>query len=346
MQAINLQRELSNMDRKRVMDAFLDNKTPERIPTAFWYHFVSFHDHYNYHKPEVYESIVTGQKKYIDEVKPDFIKIMSDGFFGHPSVSKKLIETIDDLKEVESVGENHEWITRQVEYVKEICDHAGPDVYKYYNIFSPLQYIRLRFEEYDEDFTKFVRLFKEDKDVMIQAAKNVAEDIKILIKKLFEETSIEGVYYSVQAVQDESFTHDVHKELVEPLDLLLLEYINEFTDNVILHICGYGNYTNNLEWYVDYPVKVFNWAVHTEGIDLEEGKKLFKGKPVLGGFDNNKGSILYEGSEEELRKEIYRILDAAGTAGVGLGADCTIDDSISVERLHLIKEIAAEYLKK
>lgn len=334
------------MDRKQVMDTFLNNGTPDRIPTAFWYHFVSFHDHYNASIPEVYNTIVAEQKKYIDDIKPDLVKIMSDGFFGHPSVSRKVIQTVEDIKGIESIGENHEWITKQVDYVKGICEHAGPDVYKYYNIFSPLQYIRLRFEEYDEDFTKFVRLFNEDREAMINAAKNIAEDIKILIKRIFEETSVDGIYYSVQSVQDKNFTHEMHKEFVEPLDLLLLDYINKYTDNVILHICGYGKYTNTLEWYADYPVKVFNWAVYTEGIDLAEGKKIFKGKPVLGGFDNNQDSILYKGSEEELKNEIHRILDAAGTDGVALGADCTIDSNISTERLELIKKIASDYLKK
>lgn len=334
------------MDRRQVMDAFLDNKTPDRIPSAFWYHFVSFHDHYNAHIPEVYETVITEQKRYIDEVRPDLIKIMSDGFFGHPSVTRKLIETVDDIKGIESVGQDHQWMKHQIEYVKEVCDHAGDGVHKYYNIFSPLQYIRLRFEEYDEDFTKFVRLFKEDPEAMVEAGKQIAEDIKILIDKLFEETSIDGIYYSVQSVQDDSFTHEKHKELVEPLDLLILEYINKYTDNVILHICGYGNYTNNLEWYAHYPAKVFNWAVYTEGVSLKEGKEIFGGKPVLGGFDNNEGSILYKGSEEDLRKEIYRILDEAGTAGVALGADCTIDESIDKDRLELIREIASQYMKK
>lgn len=334
------------MDRKQIMDTFLDNKTPERIPSAFWYHFVSFHDHYNGHVPDVYSTIVREQKRYIDEIKPDFIKIMSDGFFGHPSVSKKTIETIDDLREVTSVGGNHEWINKQVEYVKDICNHAGDNVYKYYNIFSPLQYIRLRFEEYDENFTKFVRLFNEDRSVMIQAARYIAEDIKILIDRLFSETAVNGIYYSVQAVQDVNFTHDMHKQYVEPLDLLLLDHINKYTDNVILHICGYAKYTNNLEWYADYPVKVFNWAVFTEGVDLKEGKTIFKGKPVIGGFDNNKGSILYTGTEEELREYIFKMLDEVGTKGVALGADCTIDDSISADRLELIRRIGSEYMKK
>lgn len=232
-----------------------------------------------------------------------------------------------------------------MEYVKEICEYAGDEVYKYYNIFSPLQYIRLRFEEYDEDFTKFVRLLREDTDAVCEAARRIADDIKILVKRLFEETKVDGVYYSVQAVQDKSIDHEFHKKYVESLDLLLLDYINKFTDNIILHICGYAKYTNNLEWYKDYPVKAFNWAVFTENISLEEGKKIFGGKPVIGGFDNAKGSILYTGSERDLKEYIYDILDKAGTKGVGLGADCTISEDIDKSRLELIRNIAKEYVK-
>ena len=140
-------------------------------------------------------------------------------------------------------------------------------------------------------------------------------------------------------------THAGHKKLVEPLDLDVLNYINEFSDNVILHICGYGKYTNNLSWYKDYPVKAYNWAVYSEGITLGEGKKILGDKPVIGGFDNAAESILYSGTEEELRAEIKKILDEAGTKGVAIGADCTISSDISPERLELIRKIAAEYTK-
>ena len=239
------------MNRKELLDSFLKNEKSETVPVAFWHHFVSFHNHYNYDDSKVYETVVNEQKKYIDEVKPDFVKIMSDGFFGHPSLCEKNIQTIEEIKEIKSVGKDHDWINKQVEYVKEICGYAGDEVYKYYNIFSPLQYIRLRFEEYDEDFTKFVRLLREDTDAVCEAARRIADDIKILIKRLFEETKVDGVYYSVQAVQDKSIDHEFHKKHVESLDLLLLDYINKFTNNIILHICGYAKYTNNLEWYKD-----------------------------------------------------------------------------------------------
>lgn len=333
------------MNRKERMDAFMNNEKVDRVPLGFWHHFVSFHNHYNGDVKEIYDTIVNGQKKFIDDVEPDFVKIMSDGFFGHPSVCKKLIQNIDDLREIESVGASHTWIDKQVEYVKEVCEHAGDDVYKFYSVFSPLQYIRLRFEEYDEDFQKFVALFKEDKDVMLAAAHNIANDIKALIHRLFTETKIDGIYYSVQCVQDKSFDEALHNELVKPLDLLVLQYINEYTDKVILHVCGYGNYTNELSWYKDYPAKVVNWAVHTENISLAKGKEILGGKAVLGGFDNNGGTVLYDGGKEDLKQAVHAILDEAGVIGIGLGADCTIAEDIDKSRLQFIKEVASEYSK-
>ena len=144
------------MDKKQLMDAFFANEKPARVPVGFWHHFVSFHDHYGYQDPAVYNAVVNGQKKFIDEVDPDFLKIMSDGFFGHPSVCRKTIRTADDLAGIRSVGPDHPWITRQVEYVRDICNYAGDGLYKLYNVFSPLQYIRLRFEEFDEDFKKLI----------------------------------------------------------------------------------------------------------------------------------------------------------------------------------------------
>ncbi|MBR0368800.1 MAG: uroporphyrinogen decarboxylase [Clostridia bacterium] len=332
------------MDKKQLMDAFFANEKPDRVPVGFWHHFVSFHDHYGYEDPAVYNAVVTGQKKFIDEVDPDFLKIMSDGFFGHPSVCKKTVRTAEDLAEIKAVGPDHPWITRQVEYVKDICDYAGDGMYKLYNVFSPLQYIRLRFEEFDEDFKKFTALFRQNTDIMVHAAREIARDVNCLVDRLFEETSVDGIYYSVQSVQDKfTFNRDRHDKVVRPLDLAVLDNIDAHAKRNMIHICGYFGYTNDLSWYVDYPVQAFNWAVYSEHISLAEGKKIFDGKPVLGGFDNRPNTLLYTGSDEDIRREVCRILDEAGTTGVGLGADCTIGDGVPVARLELIRKIAEDY---
>ena len=314
------------MDKKQLMDAFFSNEKPAYAPVGFWHHFVSFHDHYGYQDPKVYDAVVTGQKKFIDDVDPDFLKIMSDGFFGHPSVCRKTVKTADDLAEIKSVGPDHEWITRQVEYVKDICDYAGDGMYKLYNIFSPLQYIRLRFEEFDEDFKKFTGLFKSAPDAMVHAANEIAKDVNILVDRLFEETKVDG-----------------HDEIVRPLDLKVLDNIARHSSKNMIHICGYFGYTNDLSWYKDYPVQAFNWAVYSENVSVAEGKKIFDGKPVLGGFDNRPNTLLYTGSDEDVRREVIRILDEAAEAGVGIGADCTIGDDVPKARYEFIRNVSKDY---
>ena len=332
------------MDKKQLMDAFFSNEKPAYAPVGFWHHFVSFHDHYGYQDPKVYDAVVTGQKKFIDDVDPDFLKIMSDGFFGHPSVCRKTVKTADDLAEIKSVGPDHEWITRQVEYVKDICDYAGDGMYKLYNIFSPLQYIRLRFEEFDEDFKKFTGLFKSAPDAMVHAANEIAKDVNILVDRLFEETKVDGVYYSVQSVQDKwTFNKARHDEIVRPLDLKVLDNIAKHSSKNMIHICGYFGYTNDLSCYKDYPVQAFNWAVYSENVSVAEGKKIFDGKPVLGGFDNRPNTLLYTGSDEDVRREVIRILDEAGEAGVGIGADCTIGDDVPKARYEFIRNVSKDY---
>ncbi len=334
------------MDKRERVKKFLNCEKVDRVPVSFWHHFVPGPDHHTaLEKEDVYQAVLNGQKKYYEDFKPDFVKIMSDGFFGHPEVCKRTIMTPEHLADIQSVGADSEWISKQVEYVKEICDFIGDDVYKFYNIFSPLQYIRLRFEEFDKDPAKFPKLFYESPEKMVQAAKNIAADVDILLKELFEKTNIDGVYYSVQSVQDDDFGLELHEKWVKPWDLLTLKEINKYTENIILHICGDCRYTNDLTWYKDYPVKAFNWAVYSENVSLKEGKEIFKGSPVIGGFDNNAKSILYNGSEEEIVNRTNEILDEAGTIGVAIGADCTVLPSIKPSVFRLIEKTAKDYMK-
>ena len=88
-----------------------------------------------------------------------------------------------------------------------------------------------------------------------------------------------------------------------------------------------------------------NWAVYVEQMNLTEGKEFFGGKCVLGGFDNRKEGILYSGSKEEIEKETEKLVTAAGSTGVVLGADCTLPSDIDTQRIKWVgdklKELAA-----
>ena len=78
-------------------------------------------------------------------------------------------------------------------------------------------------------------------------------------------------------------------------------------------------------------------------MELEDGKKLFSGRAVLGGFGNSTEDVLYKGTKEEIKAETKRLLDKAGTIGVILGADCTVPRDTPREHFQWVREALEEY---
>jgi uroporphyrinogen decarboxylase len=335
------------MENKReLMKKVFSNEKADRVPIGFWYHYVPPRDHFRaLEDKNVLNAVIQGHKNMYKEMQPDFVKIMSDGFFGHPSLYNSNIEKADDLYQVKSVGKDHPWITEQVKFVKEVNEEFHDEVYTFYSIFAPIHCIRLYFEEFEGDNKKFPRLFLENPEAVDYAAKEIAKDLDILIDSIYKNTQIDGIYYSVQEIQDERADRAFHEKYVFPTDLHVLNTIKKYSDTNILHICGYGEYTNKLELFKDYDLSIVNWATHTENVSLKEGKEYFGGKVVIGGFDNNPGTLLDSGSDEEVEKYVKEMLEEAGTKGVIIGADCTISPDIPVERFNFIRELGIKYSK-
>lgn len=334
------------LNKRELLERVFNSEEVERVPVGFWYHYVYSKDLFRaVEDKKVLNKVIEGHKKMYKEMQPDFVKIMSDGFFGHPSVNNNKIEKAEDLFKVRAVGAEHPWITEQIKFVKEINDEFHKDVYTFYNIFSPLHCIRLYFEEYETDNKKFTKLFLENPEAMNHAAREISKDLDILIKKLLTEVGVDGIYYSVQEVQNKKADKAFHEKYVQPTDLKVLDTIKEFSDTNILHICGYGEYTNDLELFKKYNLNIINWATYAEDTSLMEGKRFFQGKVVIGGFDNNPGTILDSGTDEEIELFVKEILDEVGTKGVILGADCTISPDIPVDRFNLIRELGKTYVK-
>lgn len=331
-------------NRKQVIEQAFANEIPERVPAVFWYHFTDFSEHCRgLSNPEIIQRVIDGHKRMYDELKPDFLKIMSDGFFGHPSMIDQEFNQASDLKKIKSLGPNQPWIDKQIAMVNELIDYTNHEVPIFYSVFSPLSAIRLHFFEDENDSEKFTRLFFEDPEQMVSAAKEIEKDLLYLMDRLAKETHIDGIYYSVQEVQDSRADEEFHKKYVKNSDVSILESAHNHDLEILLHICGWGDFTNNLELYTDYPCDIVNWATHTERISLKEGKKLFGDKPVVGGFDNNPGTLLYEGSDEEIKAYVEELLRDSGTKGVIIGADCTVDPGIDHKRLQFVREVAKDF---
>ena len=326
-------------DKKQlVLDAF-NNKETARVPVGFWFHYTKNEMLSAYENPEMRGQNLSGHKNFFKKFSPDFVKIMSDGYFFEPKTSEflKNAKSAADLYNLKPIDNSDKWILDQVSLVKELVSSFGGEVLTFYNIFAPLMSFKWSIENGDKKIAEFI---KEDKFAVIYALDVISQNTQKLVNAVFSEGKVDGIYLSVQSVQDISVGPDTYHEVVSPSELSILTLANSLSRTNILHVCGYQGKRNNLENYKNYPAKVINFASVVEGVTLEKGKKIFKDKAVIGGFANTVDGVLYKETKEEVQAETRRLLQSAGRKGIILGADCTVPRDIDFERLEWVREAA------
>ncbi|MDR2865438.1 MAG: uroporphyrinogen decarboxylase [Spirochaetaceae bacterium] len=332
------------MNKRDLLTKVFNNQKAERVPVGFWFHFTENEILDGFKNPEMFQANIEGEKKFYEEFQPDFIKIMTDGFFMYPREAFTNAQSISHLKKLDPIGESHPWIEKQVEYAKKLTSLFGAELFSFYNIFAPATLFRFGHYNHNKDQdadSLLADLILEDAGTVARAFDIVAQDTACLAKRVIQEAKVSGIYYSTQDPHDTRINEQARKALFVPGDMTILSAANTVSQYNILHICGYAGYKNNLSHFVDYPASIINWASHVEKISLSEGKKLFKGKPVIGGFANTADALLYTGSKAEIEAETERLIKEAGSTGLVLGADCTVPKDIDIRHLEWVREKAA-----
>lgn len=329
--------------REWVSKVFQGHET-DRVPVGFWHHFTEQKEwNQGFGNLDIFAKNLAGHQQFLKEVQPDFIKLMSDGYFTYPNPAIHPEASIEELQAITSIGEGHPWFQEQVNLVKEIKASFSEDILALYNIFAPATYLKWQLSgQVIGGDDKLADLLDLDAQTVAHVLEVIAKDIAYLSKKIIIEADIDGIYLSVQSVQDPRVSSADYHNYIRPSDLLVLEAANQVTPTNVLHICGYEGAKNPIDDFADYPAPVVNWAVASEGLSLAEGKALFKGKTVLGGFANGKEGILYSGSKEEIEEEVARLLKETGRQGLIIGADCTVPADIDPKRLVWVKEAVAK----
>ena len=309
--------------KERLLRAF-HNQPVDRIPMGFWYHFSPDED-------KGRETVEEHLALYRD-VDMDMIKVMCDGFFGYPNPGIEKITCADDWFSLKPLGEDHPYITKQVERARGVVEGVKGECCVFYNVFCPMSLMRLQ-----TSYELIMDHLKENPEAVCHAFRVIGEDIKALIRRLIKEAGCEGIYYCVQNAEEFRFTAEEYRRLITPAELEVLNYANSLSENNILHCCGWAGDKNRVEVWQDYPARVVNWAVYVENMTLPEGKKFFGCDCVLGGFDNRPEGVLYSGTREEIDAEAGRVIAEAGMTGVIIGADCTMPSDIDHERLRWLR---------
>ena len=332
-------------DKRQLLKDAFDCKETFKVPVGFWHHFVLGPDQFRADRDaSIRDRIVEGHRKYYQLVNPDMMKMMNEGFMGYPPIMDNSLETEEDLLRIRSVGPDHPWITEQVKHVARIIEQFDGEVMTFYNVFAPLQAIRIKFDFLDMRFDKFVRLAEKWPKVFHAAGMEIQKDFVELVRQLFTRTELDGIYYCVQNIQSPMYSWDLYRKWIMPTEIEVLNEANRHSRYNILHICGYARHTNVLNIYQDYEAGCYNWAQHTEKIPLSEGRALFPGKCVLGGFDNNPGTLIDTGTPEELEAYTRQLIRENGYKGFILGADCSIPNDIDDHQVRLISDAAMRCL--
>ena len=314
--------------KERVLKSF-NNEKVDKVPVGFWFHF-----------PEDMDLEKEGVDAHINFYKEsgiDFIKIMCDGYFDYPNPIIPNIKKPEDWYNMKPLGKDHPFIEGQVKRAKEIVKRLDGECCTFYNVFCPMSYLRFGSSE-----ELLMSHLKEDPKAVMYAFDVIAEDVIALSRRLIKEAGCDGIYYCVQNAEYHRFTAEEYRKYVAPSELYVGNEGNKMSENNILHCCGWAGDKNRLEVWKDYPAKVINWAVYVEEVSIKEGKDFFKGKCVLGGFDNRPEGVLYSGEKEEVEEFTENLIKENGSTGFIIGADCTLPRDINIEHIKWVVDKVKE----
>ena len=312
--------------RERVIAAFQGKET-DHVPVCMWKHV-----------PEAFwgddDKFAECQADFLKSTDVDFMKLSGDKFFGWPSPVLENITSAEELYNIKPLGADHPYLRGQIERTKKVIKALNGECVSLYLIFAPISYLRLQI-----GYPMMMKLIRENPEAMKYACNVIAEDVKLLVKGIIEEAGADGIFYSVQNAEVDRFTEEEYRDWITPSDKAVLDYANTLSSMNAIHLCAWEEIPNRLSVWADYKAPVISWSRYIDIMDIQEAKKTF-GCTVWGGFDNRSNTLLYTGTREEIEAEVRSLIEQGGKSGYILGADCSIHDELSEERIRWVVEAA------
>ncbi|CAJ1230226.1 uroporphyrinogen decarboxylase [Levilactobacillus zymae] len=336
------------MNKAEVLKAF-NNQIETQVPFSVWHHFTPNEHVEATASNGMYAADLSRESEFVDAVHPDFIKLMNDGYFTYQLNNVDNPRDLKSLSKIKPISDDDVWLKDQGNLISAQIKSLSNPAVVFSNVFSAVTLFKWKLvaDKPEIDLAQgdvvFADLYTKEPETVINALRVINGDIKKQIRAQHD-AGIDGVLFSTQEIQDDRIGQDFFETVQKKLDSELIAEINAQNEIGILHVCGFGEATNHLPWFVDYDLPVINWATRVDGYTLGEGKKLFKDKVVFGGLGITKDDILYKGTRKEIQSEVYRLIDEAGTKGVIIGADCTVQRDTPVEHILWAAQAAHDYV--
>lgn len=314
--------------RERVM-AVVEGRKPDRIPSGFWLHFPPGND-----CGKAAEDI---HIDFFQKTGTDICKVMNENLLP----VDESIKTPSDWSHIRPFNKKADFVVRQIDLIKRVCDRmAGEAVVlsTIHGVVASISHVLGGGALYDRDKLLQVRHMRQNPQGMRAAYEAVTEILQYLAEETLR-AGADGIYYAALGGEKYGHTDEEFETFVRPGDLAVMDAAKGRRCFNVLHICK-----DNIDLgrYALYPGEVVNWGVYSDNLSLEEGRKLFPGRVILGGLDDRSG-VLVEGTLEQIRAEVKQVIDGFGREGFILGSDCTLPTEIDYERIRCAVEAAAAY---
>lgn len=317
------------MNKKERVYAVLKGELPDRIPGGFWMHF----------PPEAAfgSAAVKAHLDFFERSKTDICKVMTEHIYPY----QDSIHSAKDWENVPYYAEDADFIQKQAEIIRSVAAQCpdAPVVATIHGVVASASHALLGCPMYDR-IGRHAQIYhlRLEPEAVGGAYMRIAQTLCGMVRQAIK-AGAEGIYYAALGGESDVFTDEEHSTFIAPADRMVIQAAYDAGAKfVILHMC---KPKVRLTRFVDYPCDIVNWGIEESGISLAQGRTLFPGKVLLGGFSSHHGSLI-DGDRTRITADIRQIIQEAGKHKLMFGSDCTLPGSLPYDKIAMVSDISAE----
>ena len=310
------------MTKRDIVLSVINGELEGYVPSCFSLHFPP-EDSYG-------DKGVAAHIKFHEETDMDILKIMNENLVPYcgPFIDGR------SYKQIPAFSMKDDFMKAQIAFSEEILRQCKDNPFTIGTLHgvvaSAVHPLRKDGFSPEEARTFQTEALRSDRQVLVDAYHRIADGMSELAQAYIK-AGVDGVYFAALGGEYRYFTDEEFAECIEPFDKQILMAIREAGGKVFLHICKDHLNMERYASYVDY-CDVVNWGVYEAPFSLDAGKKMFPYKTIMGGLANRSG-VLIDGTDDDIRKEVRRIIEWSGRKQFILGADCTLPTDQDLHKL-------------
>ncbi|HWR23719.1 MAG TPA: uroporphyrinogen decarboxylase family protein [Feifaniaceae bacterium] len=332
------------MNKTERIKAALRGEAVDRVPVNLWMHFSTV--------DQDPRSLAETQAAFAKKYDFDFIKLMPFGLYGVQDYGAKVkifnqvnlppivddygVHSISDWGDIGPLPAHYGTYGKQVQLARYALKLANKNLPVIQTIFSPLTTARKLAGD------RILLDMKEDPKLFKQALQAITETTVNFVKANLEE-GIDGFFFATQCANHDFLTVEEYREFGEYFDV---QVINAYRDRTYFNVAHIHGDNGMFELIANYPVNCINWHDRWSSPTLSEARTLTK-KCLLGGIrevpyydasgNRIRGSLLNDGTVEEVEQHVREAVSAVGGRGLILGPGCVADQKVPEKSLYALR---------